>query len=235
MKFKQTPLVAYLCLLPLLLALGIWQLKRADEKRAILGLQQQQQSAESLALSAKSPDALDAYLYRPVQATGHYDSSHQFLLDNQVHQGKAGFFVLTPLLLKQEKKAVLVNRGWVALGKTRADLPDVSVPQHEITLSGRINRFPRVGLQLAGAKIATPGWPSVVQVVDKALLSKQLAYPVFSFQIELDATAAYGFTRAWQQAYVMTPEKHTGYAVQWFLLALTLTVLFIKYGIDKEP
>ncbi len=200
----------------------------------MLGLQQQQKSAESVSLSAKSPDNLAAFLYRPVKVNGHYDSDHQFLLDNQVYQGKAGYFVLTPLLLKQENKAVLVNRGWVVLGKTRANLPDVSVPQHEITLSGRINRFPRVGLQLAGAEIAAPGWPSVLQVVDKGLLSKQLGYPIFDFQVELDETAAYGFTRAWQQAYVMTPEKHTGYAVQWFLLALTLTVLFVKYGIDKK-
>lgn len=234
MKFKRTPLAAYVCLLPLLLALGVWQLNRAEEKRALLGLEKQQQSAESVLLTANSPDNLDALLYRSVKVTGHYDSGHQFLLDNQVRQGKAGFFVLTPLLLKQEKKAVLVNRGWLPLGKTRADLPDVSIPQHEITISGRINRFPRVGLKLADAEITPQNWPAVVQVIDNALLSKQLPYPAFGFQVELDKTAAYGFTRAWQQAYVMTPEKHTGYAVQWFLLALTLTVLFIKYGIDKN-
>jgi surfeit locus 1 family protein len=110
MKFKRTPLAAYVCLLPLLVALGVWQLNRAEEKRALLALQKQQQSEESVLITGNSPDNLDALLYRSVKVTGHYDSDHQFLLDNQVHQGKAGFFVLTPLLLKQGKKVVLVNR-----------------------------------------------------------------------------------------------------------------------------
>lgn len=234
MKFKRAPTLAYLCLLPLLLSLGVWQLNRAEEKRAMLRLQQQQQSADVLSLTATSADSLDVLLYKPVKALGHYDNSHQILLDNQVHQHKAGYLVLTPFILPQGNKAVLANRGWVAVGQSRSILPDVSVTQDAITVNGQINRFPRVALQLPESKTTANNWPIVVQTIDIATLSQQLGYPLFNFQIELAKTEPNGFIREWRQTVVMTPEKHTGYAVQWFLLALTLTVLYIKYGIDKN-
>ena len=151
MKYQRTPLIAYLCLLPILLSLGVWQLNRAEEKRVLISLKEQQQSTETLVLSATLLDTAEALLYKPIQAIGHYDTNHQYLLDNQVSNGRAGYFVLTPFLLKNENKAVLVNRGWLPLGKSRADLPDVSVATKEITITGRINRFPSVGLKLAGA------------------------------------------------------------------------------------
>jgi surfeit locus 1 family protein len=234
MKFKRAPLIAYLCLLPILLALGVWQLNRAEEKRVLISLKQQRQSTEILILSTTLPDTPEAHLYKPIQAIGHYDTDHQYLLDNQVNKGRAGYFVLTPFMLKNKNKAVLVNRGWLPLGKSRSDLPDIPVDSREITLNGRINCFPTVGLKLAGAEIPTDSWPAIVQVVDTQVLAKKLGYPLLGFQVELDKQADDGFTREWHETLAMTPEKHIGYAVQWFLLALTLTVLFVKYGINKK-
>jgi surfeit locus 1 family protein len=234
MKYQRWPLITYLCLLPLLLVLGVWQLNRAEEKREILKLQAQRQTAEPLLLSATLTENTETLLYKPIRAIGHYDSDHQYLLDNQVNKGRAGYFVLTPFLLKNENLAVLVNRGWLPLGKSRSDLPDVNIDASEIELTGRINHFPKLGLTLAGAEIPNKSWPAVVQVVDAKELAKHLGYPLFDFQIELDKAAANGYLREWQHTPYMTPEKHIGYAVQWFLLAITLTVLFIKYGLKKD-
>jgi surfeit locus 1 family protein len=234
MKYKRVPLIAYLCLVPILLALGVWQLNRAEEKRVSIRLQEQRQSTENLVLTAIMPDSSETLLYKSIQAVGHYDSSHQYLLDNQISKGRAGYFVLTPFRLKNENKAVLVNRGWLPLGQSRSDFPDISVDMGETTIAGRINRFPSVGLKLARAEIPTDSWPALVQVIDANVLAKHLGYPLFSFQIELDDQAANGFKREWQESLTMTPEKHIAYAVQWFLLAITLTVLFVKYGFKKH-
>lgn len=234
MKLQRVPLIAYLCLLPILLALGVWQLYRAEEKRVLISLKEQRQSTETLVLSATIPDKPEALLYMPIQAKGHYDTNHQYLLDNQLNKGRAGYFVLTPFLLRNINKVVLVNRGWLPLGKSRDVLPDISVYTGEITIRGRINHFPGVGLKLAGAEIPSEHWPSLVQVIDINILTKQLNYPLFDFQIELDKEAPNGFAREWQTPHSMTPEKHVGYAVQWFLLALTLTILFVKYGFNKS-
>jgi surfeit locus 1 family protein len=220
--------------LPVLLGLGVWQLNRAEEKRAILVLQGQRQAMEPLTLTAATPDSLEKLLYQKIQAVGQYDNKHQYLLDNQVNKGRAGYFVLTPFRLKEDNKAILVNRGWLPIGKSRLAMPDIGVDGEEITITGRINRFQRVGLKLAGAELPADNWPAVVQFIDIEKLSKRLTYPLFGFQLELDKQSANGFTREWQMPQAMTPEKHVAYAVQWFLLAITLTVLYIKYGFKKR-
>jgi len=235
MKFEKAPTLVYLCLLPLLIALGIWQLGRSEEKRIFLKQQQHAlASSEIIPLSTIVEDDVNALRYKKVQATGHYDQAHQFLIDNQISAGKAGYFVLTPFVLQGETKAVLVNRGWIPLNQDRSVLPDVQIRSHQTEVRGRINRFPSVGIKLAGAEIPSEGWPSVLQVVDSQILAKKLTYSLFPFQIELDKDLPEGFKREWQTTTVMLPEQHTAYAIQWFALAFTLTLLFFWYSYKRN-
>lgn len=234
MKYQRLPLLAYIILLPSLISLGVWQLNRAEEKRIALNQQESLQGKEALLLSGQMMDNPELFIYRDIHSTGHFENERQYLLDNQVNQSKAGFFVFTPFLLKDEKIAVLVNRGWLPLGRSRDDLPDVSVDSREMTISGRINWFPSVGLKLAGAEMPGKTWPVVIQVIDTAVISRQLGYKLLPFQVELDKNAPNGYIRDWRTVQAMPPEKHVAYAVQWFLLAITLTILFVKYGRQKN-
>ncbi len=234
MKYQWLPLLAYLFLLSSLVSLGIWQLNRAEDKRIALSQQNRGQGKESLLLSGQQMNNPEPVIYRDIHSIGRFDNDRQYLLDNQISQSKAGFSVFTPFLLKDEKIAVLVNRGWLPLGRTRDDLPDVSVDHREITITGRINRFPSVGLKLAGAEIAGKTWPAIIQIVDTSVISGQLGYKLLPFQIELDKNAANGYRRDWHTVQAISPEKHVAYAVQWFLLAFTLTILFVKYGRQKN-
>jgi surfeit locus 1 family protein len=140
---------------------------------------------------------------------------------------------MTPFKIQGINQSVLVNRGWLALNKDRRILPDVSVSEAKRTITGRVNHFPVVGIRLAGAEIPTEGWPSVVQVADSQVLAAKLGYSLFPFQIELDKTMPEGYHREWKKNTIMSPEKHIAYAVQWFGLALTLTVLFIGFSRKK--
>lgn len=233
--FEKAPTLAYLCLLPLLIALGTWQLGRSEEKRSFLKQQEQGlASSEIIQLSTTIDANVDALRYKKVQAAGHYDQAHQFLIDNQISEGKAGYFVLTPFVLQGEAQAVLVNRGWVPLNQNRSVLPDVQIKNDQTVISGRINRFPSVGIKLAGAEIPSDSWPSVLQVVDTHVLEKKLAYSLFPFQIELDKELPEGFKREWQTTTIMLPEQHTAYAIQWFALAFALTLLFIWYSCKRN-
>ena len=100
----------FLVFFPLFIALGFWQLQRAEEKKA-LQLQWQMNQAEASLMWPPSPGALDASLrFKPVVLKGHFDSAHQFLIDNQLQGGQSGYHVLTPLRLS-EGPAVLINRG----------------------------------------------------------------------------------------------------------------------------
>lgn len=236
MKFKIIPTLAYLCMLSTLLALGMWQLDRSEQKRTLLELQEQAVATETLHLSDLSAAMKNTALqrYRQVSVTGHYDVTHQFLIDNQISSGKAGYFVLTPFVLSGDSKAILVNRGWIPLNQDRSILPELQINNPEATIIGRINNFPSVGIKLAGAEIPTEGWPSVVQVVDSAVLAEKLGYLLFQFQLELAKELPDGYKRDWRTSTIMSPEQHTAYAIQWFALALTLTILFIWYSFKKN-
>lgn len=233
-KFSKLPTLAFLCLLPLLLSLGLWQLNRAAEKRNFLQQQAQNQVAETSRLLVTTEDDAEVLRYKKLEVTGHYDVQHQFLVDNQISNGKVGYFVLTPFILANENKGVLVNRGWIAANPDRTKLPDVFMTSEPTVINGRANNFPSVGIKIASAEIPTNTSPAVVQVVDSEVIAKKLGYPLFSFQLELDKKLPNGFKREWHTSTIMPPEQHTAYAVQWFALAFTLTVLFIVYSFKKS-
>jgi surfeit locus 1 family protein len=234
MKLEKIPIIAYLSLLLLLLALGFWQLDRAEEKRAFLYLQKQGMVAETLQLSASTEDKANTLKYRKIEARGNYDTAHQFLLDNQISAGKPGYFVLTPFKLDGGEKAVLVNRGWIPLTDDRSQLPRIWIKETLSTIKGRINGFPSVGIKLPDADKPATGWPSLVQVVNHDILAKILGYPLFPFMVELDKNEPEGYKREWRETTTMPPEQHTAYAAQWFGLAFTLTMLFIWYSRIKN-
>lgn len=217
----------------MLLSLGFWQLDRADQKRAYLTQQQLLMRSGELLVDTHTPDDLALLKYRPVSVTGHYVAEHQFLIDNQHVNGKVGYLVLTPFQVEGTEKYVLINRGWLPLNVDRAILPSLPVSTITVTIKGRVNSFPSVGIKLAGAEIPTKTWPAVVQVAESSALAKALGYSLYSFQIELDPTMPQGFLRAWQAQAIMPPEKHIAYAVQWFGLALTFTILFFWFNNKK--
>lgn len=219
-------------LLPLFVALGLWQLSRAEEKQALIDLRKAHESDQLIELDGAN-ESLKELRYRKVTVSGFYDAKHQLLVDNQVHQGQVGYYVLTPLHIDQGPKTVLVNRGWIPGGVDRSKLPDVSIRKEKVSLKGTIDRFPSVGLRLAGAEVPAEGWPAVVQLVDEKYLAQVLGYPLLPYQVLLDPQADEGYVRQWQPVQRLSPEKHIGYAVQWFAFAFVLIFLFIWYSLKR--
>lgn len=229
-KISYLSIILYLTISMILISLGFWQLSRAEEKQFFLNKQAQYTAEERLSLSSLIDLAPDSIRFRKIELTGEYDFEHQFLIDNQILNGRVGYFVMTPLKLTINNvisgQSVLVNRGWVELNKDRAILPNVTMNIVNAEIKGRINHFPSVGIKLAGAEIPTEGWPSVVQVVDVNVLAEKIGYSLLPFQVELDPSENDGYQRQWKTFVNMPPEKHFAYAIQWFGLAITLTLLF---------
>ncbi len=233
-KINFIPFIVFIAVLALLLRLGFWQLDRAEVKRAHITTQQEKMLLPPVALIHLLATS-DEWRYRQVQLRGHYDVAHQFLVDNQIINGKLGGFVLTPFVLTGNNKLVLVNRGWVAMSKDRQKLPDIDFkpPFGELVLSGMLNHFPGVGLVLAGADEPSDSWPSVVQIINDVKIAKKLNQPIFDFQVQLLPDQPDGYARDWQINTRMPPEKHIAYAVQWFALAVTLTLLILWISCKK--
>ena len=226
--------MAVALLSPLFVSLGVWQLHRADEKTSLMEQRERRQS-EPVLRGGGLEWASEENRYRRVELTGELDAAHQFLLDNQINQQQAGYHVLTPLRIEGTDAAVLVNRGWVPVGKDRARLPDPAIDQTKIHVTALIDRFPGVGFKLAGAEIPAPGWPAVTQLLDAQRLSERLGYRLLPYQVLLPAGEPEGYVRDWKQA-SLDPGKNRGYALQWFSFALVLSFLYVWYGFKpKRP
>jgi surfeit locus 1 family protein len=216
-------------------ALGTWQLRRAEASRATVAQFASGAAGDALASLPRELD--DDTRFRRVEVDGAYVTEPQFLLDNMLHEGAAGYQVLTALRVPGVEERLLVNRGWVPAGPDRAVLPDVAVDAGARTVSGRVERLPQPGLRL-GEEAADQGEPTVVlQYPTAAELARRLRAPVFDYELLLDASAEDGFVRDWR-APGLEPERHLSYAGQWWALglsALAAAIVMAVKAMRRKP
>ncbi|HTQ98909.1 MAG TPA: SURF1 family protein [Candidatus Acidoferrum sp.] len=220
-------------LLPLMVSLGFWQIRRGDEKTQLQVTYDARQREPAVTLA--SLDANADLEYRQVKFNGRYDNDHAFLLDNRLYQGQPGYEVIVPVIAGDEH-IVLVNRGWIAQGPSRTELPIIAPVPGDVTITGSV--YQAVGKTLVlGATQETTGWPRVVEALDIAQLAAMAGYTdaakVFPHSVRL-ADAAPGVLVRYWPVVSMTPERHYGYAVQWFLMATALVVLYLFYSTRTE-
>jgi surfeit locus 1 family protein len=216
-----------------LLSLGRWQLRRADEKRALY---------DAFAAGTGATRVIDGSTdrlprFQHVEASGTYDSARQILIDNMSNsQGRAGYYVITPLALKGGGW-VLVNRGWVPVGVSRARKPRVDVPSDMRELHGRTDSLPRAGMRLGAARALAPPYPVVANFPTRdeiAALLHEKSWTRATDLVLLDAVEPDGYLREWQPP-GFPPMRHVAYAVQWFGLALTLAVIYVATNLRRAP
>jgi surfeit locus 1 family protein len=226
-RFAPHPLMTVLTIIMIagLVSLGRWQLRRADEKRALF---------EGFAAGTGSTQVIDRSTarlprYQHVAFSGHYDASRQLLIDNMSNsEGQPGYFVITPFALAGGGW-LLVNRGWVPLGASRAQRPDVEVATSDREVRGRADNLPRPGIRMGTAAALAPPYPVLASFPTSAEIGQLLQESSWAPAAEvvlLDAGEPDGYLRQWQ-APGFAPIRHIGYAVQWFGLALTLFVIYI--------
>ncbi len=207
--------------------LGSWQLDRARQKQELLSQYEAGQQTQ-IAMTSENADSLSRY--QRVRVSGHYDPEHQILLDNMPsHAGRPGFRVLT--LMQSSAGWLLVDRGWLPLGATRAELPNVSVSADERNITGTMDALPRAGLQLTTPPIdKNAPWPRVLSFPTQADLEQQLGHKLIPGVLLLDPSHPDGYERIWEAHLGFKPERHIGYAVQWFALAAAAAIIFILMG-----
>jgi len=149
------------------IALGNWQARRADEKRALADNVQR------------------------IAVHGEFLPERTVLLDNKVRNHRAGYEVVTPLRLG-EGIHILVNRGWVAAPPTRDQLPEVVTPRGPVRVEGIV--LPRLPRAL---KLGDPGTGRVRQSLELKAFAVETGLPLQAFVIEQHRGIADGLLREW--------------------------------------
>lgn len=228
------PSLAFLVIFPSLLALGFWQTQRAGDKQALVERRAASEVTAPLTLRGDVRITEDDR-YRPAQVAGRYHADQQWLLDNRVHRGQPGYHVFTPFVIDgEDRPALLVNRGWVSTGASRAQLPELPVPRGRVALTGRLDAPASVGLVVGEVPLQSVDETVLVQALDLDALARARGLELLPYALVLDEGGPGGLQYDWSPIPQMGPEKHLGYAVQWFGLAVALLIIFVGVNTHRD-
>lgn len=130
--------ITILALIPITaFALGTWQVQRLDWKTKLIAKFEDRLVRPPLPLPPRiDPTVIDEFDYRRVYATGKLRHDKEMLVGPRMHDGKDGYFVITPLE-REGGSTILVNRGWVSKEQRfQEDRDPSSLPQGEVTVAG---------------------------------------------------------------------------------------------------
>ncbi len=215
-----------------LVNLGFWQLRRLAEKRAYNAGIVAALAQPPVTLTGDETDAA-ALHFRRVRVTGEFDNAQSMVLRNRSLDGRPGVHLLVPLRIKGSEAAVLVNRGWLPREQASPESRAVYALTGETTVEGiayrsqtrpdglapvdrlpdgadRLDAWFRVDIDQIQGQVPYPLLPVyVVQSGEAADSAASLPRPVG--QVELDEG------------------PHLSYAVQWFLFAGVLVVIYAVF------
>lgn len=219
-----TAIVVVLCVA--FTVLGLWQLRRHDERAAANLVLAANLGAPAVAAGDLLPtrDQLPTVdEWRLVTATGRYDPAQELLLRNRSYEGQLGYEVITPLV-PSDGPAVLVVRGWVPAGPDAGTPPDVPAPPGgDVTVSARARP------SLTGSTDAAGLPANQVRRLVVPAIAAALPYEVREGGYAQLVVGAPGSTEdgAGPRA-LEVPEPalgpHRPYAVQWFLFGVIAIV-----------
>jgi len=226
-RFRWVPFIAMLIVAAIGIALGNWQLRRADEKRAIEAKLTAQASQTPLLIGTSTLRGEDIE-YRRVSVQGEFERAWPLYLDNRPLNGNAGFYLLMPFKIAGANRYLLVERGWFPVDQhNRNKLPTINTPDGTITLEGVAVRGIGHVMQLGQAPSVQPG--AILQNLTVDELRAATKFDLQPFVIEQGSDTHDGLKRDWPRSSVGI-ERHLGYAFQWYALAATAFLFFVVTG-----
>src|SRR5688572_23297826 len=188
------------CACAAFIALGNWQARRAEEKRAAAV------ELDKKRLSLRG-------VFRPELTV---------LLDNKLRNHRAGYEVVTPLRLGGED--VLVLRGWLEAGKTRDAVPSGRTPAGPVSIEGlALANLPRVMQRKEEPK------SRVRQGIDLKAFAAETGLRLRPYLLEQHSPADDGLLREWPRVDAGV-EKHESYSLQCYSFAVLAVVLCIAHS-----
>lgn len=229
----QTGIV--LCCLALLIGLGTWQLQRKAWKDALLGQLREQTGRVPAAYSSwlarnksktqpSEGDPISADLFAPVVVEGRFRHADEVYVFTS-RRGQPGYLVFTPFEEKSGK-TVLVNRGFVPEHLRERGKRLLEIAKKDVEVRGFIRAPERSGWFTPEPDIDKRIW----YIADlQAMAERTKVAAETTHFVEADDTPNPGGWpngRDAQELLSAIPNKHIGYALTWFGLAVALCIVF---------
>ena len=228
-RFTVRPGLALFALaaIVVMILLGNWQTRRAEQKLAL------QQRVDALAQGPVSslpstPVAAAGYEHSRVMVRGEFSPQHTVFVDNRVLRGLPGYHVVTPFRIQGGDMHLLVNRGWVGVGPTRAQFPPIHTPAGELVLEGLAVVPPERVYELAGEIGTGP----LVQHLVLARIQERTGLKLQPLVLEQTSETPDGLARVWDR-----PDSgvntHRAYALQWYAMGVLVVILYFTLNLRR--
>lgn len=216
------------------IALGMWQLRRADYKEALLARFAQAAHAP-LQPFAQVGRETSTVSYPHVRVQGSFQAHRVYILDDQTHADQLGVDVFVAFVPDNRDRLLLVNLGFLPRQGPQQALPDLPpIAAGETTLTGIVAPPPRPGLKLGGNPLTREtSWPKLLTFIDLHAIANDLHRQVYPRVLLLDADPASLYVRQWAPD-TMPPARHRAYALQWFTFALAALVIFFIMHRERD-
>ncbi|HMN59309.1 MAG TPA: SURF1 family protein [Anaerolinea sp.] len=233
LRWLLTTLLAIAAVI-VMVRLGIWQLDRLAQRRAINAQHLRVMSLPPLDLNQPhSPADLAAAIYQDATVSGVYDASGQVLLRNQVWDDRPGYHLLTPLVMEGSGQAVLVDRGWIPMDQAGPQQLAVLAENGRVTVRGRLMPSQSengLGIPtdppLVDGQTRLDAW-NRISLERIRLQVRQPLLPVYL--IAAPETTASGALQRSLPEVDLSEGPHQGYAIQWFIFAAILAIGYPFY------
>jgi surfeit locus 1 family protein len=225
-RFRPTlwPTLFTVPALIVLIGLGAWQVERLRWKNELIETFDTRMAMPAVEAPAKIENMAE-WQYRRVTLTGVFQHQKELLMTGRPFEGNAGFHVLTPLLLSDDR-IILVNRGWVP-EKLRdpTKRPETQV-EGLVTVEGIVREDKRRGTFVPDNEPKNEVW---LYVDTHQMAAHRDIVPVADYYVDAIRPPGPYTLPIGASAELSVRNEHLQYAVTWFLTAGTLLVIYVIY------
>ena len=221
-SYKFLLYIGAIAIISLMVYLGFWQLSRAEEKQNIQNFVNNQQSQR---VNLEEQNIMLDMLYQQGHASGKFLVQQAILIDNQVYNGLVGYHVIVPFQVSKSEQLILVNVGWVAVGKSRSIKPVIHLPEDSITISGRLQKpHAKPPFWLDKYELIQDGVWQFLPISDYIKDSNLTVAPLI-LELDSEQKEVNGFQRQWLGYDDKWINRHKAYALQWFSMAVVFLLM----------
>ena len=212
--------------------LGYWQLSRAQEKQIRLERLNKNDLPTLTSLDGVNQSFIDDFGYINLEVE--LAEPVNFLVENRIQNGNLGYHVLNLVREVSSDRYLLINRGWIEGKADRNELPKIELPPNLWKVKSRIYQINQQVLS-ENAEIENYGKIIRIPVMDAHIKRKleeafNLHIEAYLLRLEKDVVGSFNVDWDWVS---MSPEKHLGYAFQWFALSLAFLIASLFALIKK--
>jgi len=216
-----------------LIALGVWQLDRLEWKQNLIDQFESRmaQPAQPVPSGDLNPEDHE---FLHVEVSGMFDHEHEFYLVLLSRQGKPGIHVITPLLPSDGSPAILISRGWLPFEKREKSTRPEGLYEGEVTVKGML-RFPKPHTYIENLVIPeNEPQNNTWFLLDTKAMAELSGYDSFpNYYIMSEEEPPLGVFPRGRQWLLDIRNNHLEYAITWFLLAMTLAIVYVAFTVKS--